>query len=77
MDGKNIKSLISEFFKVDIGVINNDLMAGDIPQWDSLGHIGLISHLEKELDISIDVDQSLEMETVEDIIEIISEIVGK
>ena len=49
-------------------------MVGDIPQWDSLGHISLISHLEKEFNLSIDVDQSLEMETIEDIVEILNEI---
>ena len=76
MNSVKIKKIISEYFKVDINVINDDLMVGDIPQWDSLGHVGLVSHLEKEFSISIDVDQVLEMETVEDIVDIIQEITG-
>lgn len=74
MKGKEIKSVIAKFFKVDENLIVNDLMVGDIPQWDSLGHIGLMTHFEKEFNITIDVDQSIEMETVEDIIEILNEI---
>ena len=75
MNDKDIKNLIAKFFKVDKSVILDDLMVGDIPQWDSLGHIELITHLEKEFNITIDVDQSIEMETVEDIVEILSEII--
>jgi Acyl carrier protein len=74
---QKIKKTIADFFKINIELVNNDLTVGDIQQWDSLGHIGLITHFEKEFDISIDVDQSLEMESVEDIVEIISEILGE
>ena len=75
-DEKIIKSL-SEFFKINIDQVKYDLMVGDIPQWDSLGHVSLMAHLEKDFDITIDVDQSLEMESVEDIIDIIKEILGE
>ena len=65
---EKIKNSIANHFKVEVELIVDDLMVGDIPQWDSLGHISLISHLEKEFNLSIDVDQSLEMETIEDIV---------
>tara|TARA_Y100000590_G_scaffold460234_2_gene619128 strand:- start:224 stop:457 length:234 start_codon:yes stop_codon:yes gene_type:complete len=76
MNSEKIKKIISKYFKVDIKLVDDDLMVGDIPQWDSLGHVGLVAHLEKEFGITIDVDQSLEMETVEDIVDIIEEITG-
>ena len=76
MNEKEIKNSIANHFKVEVELIVDDLMVGDIPQWDSLGHISLISHLEKEFNLSIDVDQSLEMETIEDIVEILNEING-
>ena len=75
MKSEQIKLIIANFFKIKPSSVNDELMIGDIPQWDSLGHVGLMSHLEKTLNITIDVDQSLEMETVEDIIEIIDEII--
>jgi acyl carrier protein len=76
MNEKEIKSSIAKHFKVELELIVDDLMVGDIPQWDSLGHISLMSHLEQEFNLSIDVDQSLEMETIEDIVEILNEING-
>ena len=75
MDEKILDSL-SNFFKIKKEHVKYDLMVGDIPQWDSLGHVGLMAHLEKDFNITLDVDQSLEMETVEDIIDIIKEILG-
>ena len=65
---EKIKKTIADFFKINIELVNNDLTVGDIQQWDSLGHIGLITHIEKEFDISIDVDH---------IVDIISEILGE
>ena len=42
---------------------------GDIPEWDSLGQQNLIMALEQKFKIKLDIDEVLEMETVEDIID--------
>ena len=49
MNEKEIKNSIANHFKVEVELIVDDLMVGDIPQWDSLGHISLISHLKRNL----------------------------
>lgn len=46
---------------------------GDILEWDSLGHTRLIVGLEEKFDVNFDIEEVLDCETIEDIVEIISE----
>ncbi len=71
---ESIKELIANTLGVSLEVIQDELAIGDIPEWDSLGHMKLITALESELGISLDIEQVLEIEDVEDIIDaVISE----
>lgn len=68
-----VHDLISDFLKIDINSITDDLGPGDIEEWDSLAHQGLILELEKTFEIKLDIDDILEMESVEEIVEIMTE----
>ena len=68
---EKVRELISNFLKIDIKLINDDLGPGDIEEWDSLAHQGLILELEKEFEIKLDVDDILDMESVAEIVEIL------
>ncbi len=46
--------------------------ASDIPGWDSVGHLSLASNLEQIFEISLDVDELVEMEDVRAIVHIVS-----
>ena len=43
----------------------------DIPGWDSMGHIALVSSLEQAFGLSFDVDEVMEMEDVRQIVKIV------
>jgi acyl carrier protein len=68
---EKIYATISSTLKIEIEQLNDDLGPGDIAEWDSLAHQGLILALEEEYNIKLDIDDVLDMETVGDIIEII------
>lgn len=38
-----------------------DLEYQGIPEWDSVGHMGLIAHLEEAFDIQIEMDDVIEL----------------
>lgn len=40
---------------------------GDIPGWDSLGHINLMSVLESEFQITLDINEIVSLESINDI----------
>jgi acyl carrier protein len=67
------RSLIAEALNVSIDRIQPDLAVGDIPEWDSLANTRLMIALEQEFNLNLDVEDVLDLETVEDIIDIVAE----
>lgn len=52
MDYKEkIKEILANTLSVDIERITDDLAAGDIEEWDSVGNLAIISTIEEELDV--------------------------
>ena len=60
-------------FDVDPGSITMETTPADIPAWDSMGHLALVSSLEQAFGLSFDVDQVMEMEDVRQIIRIVQD----
>ena len=49
-----------------------DTVPDDVPKWDSIGHMNLVAEMEKEFGVQFEVDEIMEMATVEKIIEILN-----
>jgi acyl carrier protein len=60
-------------FDVDPDLITMETTPADIPAWDSMGHLALVSSLEQAFGLSFDVDQVMEMEDVRQIIRIVQD----
>lgn len=43
----------------------------DIDGWDSLGHVSMVSGLEKAFELSFDVDEVMEMDSIDSIVAIL------
>lgn len=72
LEQKVIK-IIAESLEVTEGLISEDTAIGDIPEWNSLGHIVIISSLEKEFSINFDPEIIMDLEDVSDIVAAIEE----
>ncbi len=71
---QQIYQIIGEALDVDINLIHEGLSIGDIPEWDSVGNLTIISHLEEKLGIEIPLDNLFEMTTVENIFQVVKKI---
>jgi acyl carrier protein len=58
-------------FDVEPEHITIETNPNDIPGWDSMGHIALVSSLEQAFGLSFDVDEVMEMEDVRQIVRIV------
>ena len=67
----NLIEYISETFSVDKSVISSNTAPGDFPEWDSLGHLNLLTGLEEKLDISFDMEETMSIESVNDLYKIL------
>jgi acyl carrier protein len=63
-------------FDVDPDSISLDTQPNEVQAWDSMGHVTLASSLEREFNISFDVDDLMAMENVREIIRIVSSKLG-
>lgn len=51
-----LQALIAEALQVKLSEIPEELAFGDIPQWDSMGHMSIIMLLEERFSIEVDAD---------------------
>lgn len=71
-DVAKIRAFLAERLGVDEGLLADEVGVGDLPEWDSLAQVMLIAAVEAQFSIVIDVDVAFELETVGDIIEMLS-----
>jgi acyl carrier protein len=72
---ENLLAIVQGAFKaafdVDPQSITIETKPNDIPGWDSMGHVALVSSLEQVFGLSFDVDEVMEMEDVRQIIRVV------
>lgn len=71
LDG-TLKTLFMDIFDLEESDFGDDLSYEDTPEWDSLGHMQMVSALAKEFGVEFDIEEVMAMESVARIKEIIS-----
>ena len=68
----NVQQAFKGAFDINPQLVTMETTASDISAWDSVGHLSLAGNLEEAFGISLDVDELMEMESVREIVRIIS-----
>lgn len=68
-----VQAAFHEAFGVDAASVTLETVPDDVTGWDSLGHTVMVSALEEALDLAIDIDDVMEMESVAKIVRILEE----
>lgn len=63
-----VKDIIARVLNVDPSVITDDLSSGDIPEWDSVGNLAIISTIEQEMAIEFPLEDLFDLTSVQSII---------
>jgi len=61
-----------ECFSVDKSQLNGDFVYESVPEWDSVGHMGMIAELEEKFDIMMETDDIIDFSSYSKGIELIS-----
>ena len=64
---QRIQSLLAEAIQVPGEMVTADLSFGDLPQWDSLGHMEVMLRLEEEFGVAIDADTIAQLISIPEI----------
>ena len=65
----HVKEIIARVLNVDIALITNELSSGDIPQWDSVGNLAIISTIEQELEVEFPLEDLFDLTSVQSIVD--------
>ena len=68
---KKYKETFIDSLSIKKDEFNEKLKYNEIPEWDSIGHMTLVSNLESEFNISIDIDDILDYSSYKKGIEIL------
>tara|TARA_B100001778_G_C18515279_1_gene596138 strand:- start:518 stop:754 length:237 start_codon:yes stop_codon:yes gene_type:complete len=65
MSLEKYKKVFTEALSIDQSKFDDKVKYNDIPEWDSIGHMTLISELEENFSISIDTDDIVDFSSFE------------
>ncbi len=71
-----VKEIIARVLNVDLSVISDDLSSGDIPEWDSVGNLAIISTLEQELDVEFPLEDLFDLTSVRSIVDEVNKLIN-
>jgi acyl carrier protein len=71
-----LKALIADLFKCDVAEVTDATGPGDIPGWDSLGHVMLMTEIQRQFDSHVPVEDAIEVESVADLTRILERLQG-
>ena len=72
-----VKEFIAQVLKVEVGKVVDDLSVGDIPEWDSLHHMMIMTGLQKEFGIEFQREELIDVENVADLVALVEEKTNK
>lgn len=60
---------IANALGVDRGVLTDDLSIGDIPEWDSVGNMTIISAIEEQMGVEFPIDDLFDLSSIAALVE--------
>lgn len=64
-----VKEIIARVLNIDIARVTNSLSSGDIPEWDSVGNLAIISTIEQEMGVEFPLEDLFDLTSVQSIID--------
>lgn len=71
---EKVKELIANVLNVSVDEVTDNTEIGELEEWDSLHNVQILVALEEEFRIKMTPDLLMDLETVEDIVDLIEEL---
>ena len=73
---QQVKEIIAKVLNVEISAITDSLSSGDIPQWDSVGNLAIISTIEQELNIEFPLEDLFDLTSVRSLVDEVNQLMN-
>ena len=67
-----LEEIIAKVFELDISKIKKEMTPLDIEMWDSLSQLNLVSSIEKEFQIKLEIDEIFTVTKIGDLYNLLS-----
>jgi len=64
-----VKEIIARVLGIPQSRLTDELATGDIPEWDSVGNLAIISTIEQELEVEFPLEDLFDLTSVKSIID--------
>lgn len=64
-----VKEIIARVLNIPLDKVTDNLSSGDIPEWDSVGNLAIISTIEQELELEFPLEDLFDLTSVLSIVE--------
>jgi acyl carrier protein len=64
---RTVEEIVSSVFGVERDTVDDNSSPASVEGWDSMGHVNLVAALEQAFNVSIDIDDVMEMGDVQKI----------
>lgn len=68
---QEVKEIAAELLGVDINSLKTTTGVGDIPEWDSLAQLSIVTTLEEKYNLNIDPEVMMEVSTIADLVQLV------
>jgi len=68
-----VEELVGKVFKINPEELSDTSSRNTIEQWDSMGHLALITALEEQFQVSISITDAMEMANIRKIKDVLKE----
>ncbi len=69
-----VKEIIARVLNVSLDRVTNELSSGDIPEWDSVGNLAIISTIEQEMEVEFPLEDLFDLTSVQTIIDEVTQL---
>ena len=70
---ERLQALVADAIQAPVEMVTPDLAFGDLPQWDSLGHMEVMLRLEEQFGLTIDADLIAQLISIPEICKYLEE----
>lgn len=74
---EEVRNVVAAALGVPAETLGPDSSVGDFPEWNSLGHMLVVTEIERHFSVSIDSEKIMELESVADFAEAVAAIRGE
>lgn len=68
-----IQALLADAIQVPVEMVTADLTFGDLPQWDSLGHMEILMRLEEKYGVEVNAETIARLVSIPEILQFLKE----